>query len=102
MVSYKRMDETTRRVFYKGHPPACTCNQCTKMRLRKRYPKWFWIIALLLPPIGSIIVGLLAGLKYRRRAAGAGMIVAGITIAWFVYKFYWHGNLQEMLGFWGI
>ena len=91
MVSYKRKDETARKVFYGGHPPACTCWRCTERRLRrlKGYPKWFWIVAILLPPVGSIIVGIVAGFMYRRWVAGTFMMIIGLALALFVYTIYW-------------
>jgi len=91
MVSYKRKDETARKVFYDAHPPACTCQRCTERRLQrlKGYPKWFWIIAILFPPIGSIAVGFIAGLRHHRWVAGVFMTIIGLALALFVYIVYW-------------
>jgi len=51
----KREDDTFRQIRYGGHPPGCTCTECTERRLKKlknvkktakhRIPKW--VIALL-------------------------------------------------------
>ena len=32
MTSFKRHDDTQRRIHYGGHPPACTCVKCTERR----------------------------------------------------------------------
>lgn len=61
------------------------------------YPKWFWIIAILLPPVGSIVVGFIAGFRYHRWVAGTFMVVIGIAIAWFVYLAYRGDNVWELL-----
>lgn len=97
----RREDETARRVFYSDHPPTCTCVVCTRRRLKRLYgyPKWFWIIAILLPPVGSIIVGFVAGFRYHSWVAGFFMVVIGIAILWFAYTFYWGGNVWELLEF---
>ena len=99
MVSYKRKDQTARNVLYGGHPPSCTCAVCAKRRLRRLhgYPKWFWLIAILLPPVGSMVVGFIAGLRYHRWIAGTFMVITGIAIAWFVYIAYQGGNVWELL-----
>ena len=99
MVSYKRRDQSARNVFYSGHSPACTCAVCSRRRLRRLhgYPKWFWVIAILLPPIGSIVVGLIAGFRYRRWVAGTFMVVVGIAIAWFVPMWLAGDNVWDLL-----
>ncbi|MCD6453321.1 MAG: hypothetical protein J7K77_03440, partial [Dehalococcoidales bacterium] len=60
----KREDETARQVFYGGHPPACTCAECTKRRLRElqlpersySYPKRkSFLIFLLVACLGALI-----------------------------------------------
>jgi hypothetical protein len=58
MVSYKRVDETKRRVFYGGHPPSCTCVKCSRQRLlrqkRGRGIKWV-LIAILVIAIIAVV-----------------------------------------------
>ena len=96
-----RKDETIQRVLSGGHPRTCTCVCCTKKRLRRirGYPKWFWLIAILLPPIGSIIVGFVAGFRYYRWVAGIFMMLIGVAIAWFAYTAYSEGNLWGLMEF---
>lgn len=78
-----RKDETLQRVLYAGHPPSCTCVVCGRRRLRwaHGYPNWFWLVTILLAPVGSIIVGFIAGFLYRRWVAGTLMIIIGAAIA---------------------
>ncbi len=56
----KREDEYYRRNYYGGHPPACTCVECTERRLEKldkgHSLDKLWLIALVITCLVAITI----------------------------------------------